>query len=163
MTTKGMIERLFKEHYSHLYSLAYTMLKDEEEAHDVVHEVFSNILHTGLHEEYGKGFLIRCVRNQCINLIRRMPRKESIGRRLVIEGYGELTEDEDFEEMLAAIHKMIVYELPEQSSRIMTLRYEEGLSYQTIADRLGISKVAVYRHLRTGIDYLRKNIKRLEN
>lgn len=163
MATKETIERLFREHYSHLFSLAYSMLKDEEEAHDVVHEVFSNILHSETHEECGKGFLIRCVRNQCLNLIRRMPIRESIKRRLMIEEDGALSVEDETEEKLETVRGMIYHELPAQSSRIMILRYEEGLSYLDIAARLGISKIAVYKHLRKGLDYLRNNIKRIEN
>ena len=161
MTTKQTIEHLFKVHYSDLYSFAYTMLRNEEESHDVVHEVFSNILHSGVDKEYGKGFLIRCVRNQCVNIIKRMPARESISRRLVIDGSGALSGEDDIKDTLEEIRKIIHDELTEQSSIIMSLRYEEGLSYQEIADKLGISKVSVYRHLKNGIDYLRKNIKRL--
>lgn len=146
-----------------MYSLAYSLLKDEEEAHDVVHEVFSTILYSKDEEEYGAGFLIRCVRNQCLNIIRRMPVRESIRRHLIIEGESEIHDSRYSMEMLDEIHDMILHELPEQCSKVMRLRYEEGWSYMDIAAGLSISKVTVYKHLKNGIDYLRKNIKRLES
>ncbi|MDE5975143.1 MAG: hypothetical protein K2G69_01195, partial [Muribaculaceae bacterium] len=117
MATKETIERLFKDYYSDLYSMAYSMLKDEEEAHDVVHEVFSNILHSQAHEEYGKGFLMRGVRNQCLNILKKIPIREKIRRRLIIESGEAPDEGEDIEEMIEEVRRIISAELPRQCSR----------------------------------------------
>lgn len=158
MTNRGNIERLFKEHYQELYSLALALLKDEDAARDAVHDVFADLLSSDVHGDKGKGYLIRCVRNRCLNQLREMPLRESIDR-LVSTDVG-LTEaaDDQREEYLARMRRIIREELPPQCSRIMQLRFESGLSYMEIADELGISKVAVYKHLRNGLDYIRKKL-----
>lgn len=66
--------------------------------------------------------------------------------------------DTDREQYLMKLAKLIREELPPQCSAVMLMRYEEGLQYQEIADKLGISKVAVYKHLKNGIDIIKKKI-----
>ena len=73
MMNRDNIEWLFKAHYPGLYSLALALLKDEEAARDVVHDVFADLLSSDEHGDKGKGYLVRCVRNRCLNLLREMP------------------------------------------------------------------------------------------
>ncbi|MDE6023418.1 MAG: sigma-70 family RNA polymerase sigma factor [Muribaculaceae bacterium] len=53
---------------------------------------------------------------------------------------------------------MISESLPYQCSKVMLLRYESGFSYADIAEELGISKVAVYKHLKNGLDQIRAKL-----
>ena len=162
MTTRENIERLFKDNYSGLYALALALLRDEDMARDAVHDVFADLLISCRDDGIGKGYLVRCVRNRCINLLKEMSARERIGA-LIPSGWPQTEEDNEelHEEYLSRLRKMIADELPPQCSKIMRLRYEEGLSYQDIADSCGISKVAVYKHLRNGLDYIRKNMVKL--
>ncbi len=159
MTDRRYIERLFKENYQRLYSLAFAMLKEDQAAHDAVHDVFADLLHSGAYVDKGTGYLIRCVRNRCLNLIKDMPVRESIERLIMTEeGVGRFFGEDDCEETLVKVRSIISDQLPTQCSRVMKLRYEEGLSYEEIGIQLGISKVAVYKHLKNGISQIRKII-----
>lgn len=159
MTDTDNIEQLFKDNYSGLYALALALLRDEDLARDTVHDVFADLLTSNNSHIFNKGYLARCVRNRCINLLKGMTAREKVGR-LIPDDIPSVEEDSDKlrEERLDRLRKMIAGELPPQCSKIMRLRYEEGCSYQDIADCCGISKVAVYKHLRNGIDYIRKNL-----
>ncbi|MCM1028647.1 MAG: ECF-type sigma factor [Alloprevotella sp.] len=47
----------------------------------------------------------------------------------------------------------------DQCRRVITLRYRDGLKYREIAQTLGISEVAVYRHIRHALDILRQTLR----
>ncbi len=159
MTERDNIERLFKDNYSGLYSLAFAMLKDEEAARDAVHDVFAELLTSDRHGGKGKGYLVRCVRNRCLNLLKEMTVKECVGRMVRTDLDSDVDSDvETREEYLERLRLIIATELPPQCSNIMRLRFEDGMAYQEIADTCGISKVAVYKHLRNGLDYIRKHL-----
>ncbi|MDE7474094.1 MAG: RNA polymerase sigma-70 factor, partial [Duncaniella sp.] len=49
-------------------------------------------------------------------------------------------------------------DLTDSCRRVVELRFFEEKSYQEITDIIGISKVAVYKHLRHAIDVLREKL-----
>ncbi|MDE7135665.1 MAG: sigma-70 family RNA polymerase sigma factor [Muribaculaceae bacterium] len=159
MTDRNCIERLFREHYSAMYRLAAILLKDDTSARDVVHDVFATLLRSETEEEIGAGYLMRAVRNRCLNLLRDMPLTTSVERLINVDMIAADEEDVlNHEESLIKLSKIIREELPPQCSKVMLLRYKEGLQYQEIADRLSISKVAVYKHLKNGLDIIRRKL-----
>lgn len=159
MAVNDNIERLFKQHYSGMIALASAMLKDPEAAHDAVSDVFALLIQNGLGPDKGAGYFIRTLRNHCVSILREMSVKERAAR-LIRTDFS--TEDEDQarerEERLVEISHIIREKLPSQCSRIMLMRFEEGLSYREIARRMGMSEVAVYKHLRNGVAYIKKNL-----
>ena len=76
--TKSELEILFKTHYAAMYRLAVSLLYDADEAHDVVSDVFASLLDGGLaiRTDNARGFLLTCVRNGCINVIRHKQMRE---------------------------------------------------------------------------------------
>ena len=157
MTTKDDIERLFRTHYAAMYRLAMLILRDDDVARDIVHDVFEALLVSGRYN-VAAPYLLTAVRNRCLKYIRSL----SVNDRLK-EGYSadeREIEDEEWpdDETIALIQKTVAYDLSEASRRVVELRFSEGKSYQEITDTLGISKVAVYKHLRHAIDVLRKKL-----
>ena len=78
------IEQLFRRHYEKMYNLARCILSDDDESKDVVSEVFATILadEVVLLPGSEEGYLMRSVRNRCLNLIAHKSVKESI-RKLI--------------------------------------------------------------------------------
>ena len=64
------------------------------------------------------------------------------------EAYAELPLDD--------ILDYITNELKPQTKQVMMLRYSEGKKYADIASDLGISRVAVYKHLNKALKILKK-------
>lgn len=157
MTTKDDIERLFRTHYAAMYRLAMLILRDDDVARDIVHDVFEALLFSG-RSDVSSPYLLTAVRNRCLKHIRslsandRMKEVYSVDEREI--EYEEWPDDET----IALIQKTIASGLTEASRRVMELRFSEGKSYQEVADILGISKVAVYKHLRHAMDILRKKL-----
>ena len=78
------MERMFRQHYEKMYNLARSILSDDDESKDVVSEVFTMILADDvvLMPESEEGFLMRSVRNRCLNLIAHKSVKERVTKLL---------------------------------------------------------------------------------
>jgi RNA polymerase sigma-70 factor (ECF subfamily) len=70
---------IYNRYLDSLKNLACKMLKDEEEARDVVQDVFLVLFETRLHliipNNDIKNFLIRAVKNRCIDILRKRKTK----------------------------------------------------------------------------------------
>ncbi len=153
------IERLFRQHYSKMYHLARYILFDTDECHDVVSDVFARILEDKitLLPDTEEAFLLRSVRNRCLNLIARKSVKERATRQLLDDTTGVMAADDD--ERLDQLMLIISHLEPPLRQQILRLRYLQEMSYQEIADNLCVSKVTVYNHLSQAMDTIRKHFK----
>lgn len=57
--------------------MAILILRDEDEARDIVHDVFESILRSGL-TDVSCQYLLRAVHNRCLNHIRSLSTKERL-------------------------------------------------------------------------------------
>jgi RNA polymerase sigma-70 factor (ECF subfamily) len=154
---KKEIEQLYIGCYHRLLSVARAMLKDDEDASDVVSDVFARLAEgtLTLPEERTENYLLVIVRNQCIDRIRKMTVRERIERRLSLSETDQTAMDNDRER----VREMIDYaerHFPRQTWRVFQLRFDDGLLYREIAERLGISEVAVYKHLAEALKKLKE-------
>lgn len=158
---------VFKTFYSPLFNYAGRILRDEEQANDVVQDTFcrlyenrSNItIHISL-----KSYLYRSVYNNCIDLIRHKKVANAYVDAKMLDFYFsriiQLPEaelkmlDEDIGE---AIREAIAH-LPERCRQIFCLSKLEGLSNKQIAEQLGISVKTVETQMTTAFVRLRKEL-----
>lgn len=157
MTTKDDIERLFRSHYAAMYRLAMLILRDDDVARDIVHDVFEALLVSGK-SDVSASYLLAAVRNQCIKHIRRLSVQDRFKAVYSVDE-NEIEEEEwPDDKTIALIQSTVSYDLSCACRRVIELRFCEGKSYQEIAEILGVSKVAVYKHLRHAIEVLRKKL-----
>ena len=153
------IEQMFRRHYEKMYNLARYILSDDDESKDVVSEVFTQILADDmvLLPESEEGYLMRSVRNRCLNLIAHKSVKERVARLLTDDADVILSEDTDerLEQLLLLIDDLE----PPIRKLIFRLRYLQDKSYQEVADEVGVSKVTVFNHLSKAMDWIREHIK----
>lgn len=155
MQDKELIETLFRRHYGRMLLTARTLLRNPEEARDVVSDVFAELLESERHldQERVESYLLVSVRNKCLNLVKRRiieeRAQEQIPRDTVDEGYTELPLDE--------ILHYIKYDLTPRSREVMLRRYDTNQKYNEIADDLGISRIAVYKHIAQALTKLKKH------
>lgn len=159
MTNRNGIEQLFKMHYAQMHRLALALLHDEDSARDVVHDIFASLLHSDSDALPTGGYLLRMVRNRCLNLIRDTDIHERIvrGYFLDMDEYDE--EEFPNDETIAAIDSIVKSQLPEQCTRVVELRFYEGLHFADVAKEMGISPTAVFKHLRRALTLIRKKLK----
>lgn len=160
MATDSDIEHLFKAHYAQMRRLALTLLHDDGLARDVVHDVFVSILENPPAVQAGGSYLMRAVRNRSLNHIRDCGIHQRIASLYLLEN--EEYDDEDWpdEETLAQIDTLISSEISPQARRVIELRFSCGLPFARIAETMGISQTAVYRHLSHALKLIRQKLKR---
>lgn len=159
MTTKGDIEQLFRAHYAAMYRLAMLILRDDSVARDIVHDVFEALLAAGRHN-VSAAYLLTAVRNRCLKHIRSLSVHDRIKAIYSISEQEIAADEWPDEETIRVIRTTVAEELTDACRRVVNLRYSEGKSYEEIARSLGISKTAVYKHLRRAIDILREKLSR---
>ena len=151
------MEQLYKDCYPRLLVVARRILKDDDEASDTVSDVFARLADSSLQlpEERPESYLMVTVRNLCIDRIHRMTIRERVERNLTLSQPSMVTVETD----LVRAEEMIAYaeqSFPKQMWRVFQLRFDEGLLYREIAERLGISEVAVYKHLAEALKRLKE-------
>lgn len=157
MTKIDAIENLFRTHYASMYRLAMLILRDENVAKDIVHDIFETLLVSGK-TDVKESYLLMAVRNRCLKHIRSLSLKDRV-KKILSHGEEEiLNEGWPDEETIGLIQRTIANDLTESCRKVVNLRFTEDKSYREIADTLGISTVAVYKHLRRAIDVLRTKL-----
>ena len=154
---------MFRQHYEKMYNLARSILSNDDESKDVVSEVFTTILADDvvLMPESEEGFLMRSVRNRCLNLIAHKSVKEKVTKLLLDDADVILSEETD--ERLDQLMLLIDDLEPPIQKQIFRLRYLSEMSYQEVADKVEVSKVTVFNHLSQAIDWIRKQFKKEQN
>ncbi len=153
MQEKQTIEALYRQHYERMLLTARALLHDDEEARDVVSDVFAELLQKGkeLNGQQDENYLMVCVRNKCLNQLEH--------RRIVKDSEKELHPDiEDTAYAEPPLDEVLDYmntQLTPKTKRAMTLRFLNKKKYNEIAHDMGISRIAVYKHLSSGLRLLR--------
>lgn len=154
---------MFRQHYEKMYNLARYLLSDDDESKDVVSEVFTTILANSavLMPESEEGFLMRSVRNRCLNLIAHKGVKERVTKLLIDDADVILSDKTDgrLEQLMLLIEDLE----PPIRKQIFRLHYLKEMSYQEVADKVGVSKVTVFNHLSQAMEWIRKQLKKEQN
>ena len=157
MTTTNDIEQLFITHYTSMHRLAMLLMRNEDVARDIVHDIFESLLNAG-HTDVSGQYLLKSVRNRCLNYLRGLSTSERIKELYALDEQEVAAEEWPDDETIAKIHSTVSNNLTDACRRVVELRFTDGMSYKEISQTLGISEVAVYKHLRHAIDVLRKQL-----
>lgn len=154
---------MFRQHYEKMYNLARYLLSDDDESKDVVSEVFTTILANNavLMPESEEGFLMRSVRNRCLNLIAHKGVKERVTKLLIDDADVILSDKTDgrLEQLMLLIEDLE----PPIRKQIFRLHYLKEMPCQEVADKVGVSKVTVFNHLSQAMEWIRKQLKKEQN
>ena len=163
MTDQKELQKLFKQHYRQMYRLATTLLHDDTESKDVVHDIFAQLLddHRDLREETAETYLLTSVRNRCLNVIRSRQIQERVQHLYLLDLDTTITPTERLEEELRALHKGVDQLDPPIYRDIIMQHFRDGITFKEIACRLGVSETTVYKHLRRALSQLRQQLQKL--
>jgi RNA polymerase sigma-70 factor (family 1) len=161
---KKAFEQVFNTYYQALCNYARTMLKDMDEAEEVVQNMFFNIWSKRESLQISssiKSYVYRATHNDCLNKI-----KHGKVRAVYADDY-KSTMSASFHgsaEVLEAkeLGKQIneaIANLPEQCGLVFKLSRFENLKYQEIADQLDISIKTVENHMGKALKLLRTELK----
>jgi len=157
------IEQLFKAHYHDMCRLGIMLLHDEDEAMDVVHDIFAQLLdgEISFHPDKARSFLLTCVRNRCLNVMRsRSVREQAMMLLLPLDEEPSQASIIN-EQNITALQDGVKRLAPPICRDIVLMHYREGLTFKQIAARLQVSETTIYKHLREAMRQLRVTLKQL--
>ena len=138
-----LIEQNLIENYSRYYRLAYSYVKNESDAMDIVQEAAYKAIYksdTLKNEEYVGAWICRIVINEAYNILRKKQKEDYPSQEM------DLSQEDCYEDLdlLQAIQK-----LKEEEQTIIYLRYYEGKQLDEIAEitqeKLSTVKSRLYR------------------
>ena len=157
--SKQEFEHLFKDSYPHMYRMAFSMVENADDAKDAVHQVFAQIWRNKprVVENSIRGYLLAATRNQCLHTLR----SRQLQKQMEEELQQEITasENEEREELLQQLRQVIDNNLTEQNRRVLSLHYDDEMTYAETATVLGISASAVNKHITRSLAKIRQTLK----
>lgn len=155
-------ETLFREHYNSLANYAYSILKNKENAEDVVQDVFVKLWQNTpdvINTPQAKFYLITATKNNCISFLRKQSSKTFVPveeTRLAAQADEPLRlERQD----IPALINQALSHLPPQCLAIFKLSRFGKLTYQQIADELGLSVKTVENQMGKALRIMREYAK----
>jgi RNA polymerase sigma-70 factor (ECF subfamily) len=155
---------LFENYYHALCRYAFSILKDGDDAEDIVQKMFCKLwdLRSELEIRTSiKSYLYRIVHNECLNLIHQNTNRGEINREII--GFtGENVDDVN--EIVAASDLQIAIDnalqnLAPKCRKVFEMSRNEQMSYSEIAKSLEISVNTVENHISNALKQLRVALK----
>lgn len=169
--TREEFHNLFEKHYNQLCNYAFVILKNHDEAEDVVQGVFVDFWNRpekdSIQASY-ENYLVRAVKFKCIDIQRRDLVKRKYEAEAVHLQKNQNEEYIEEDNQLGEKLKEVVDQLPEKTKEVFILCKQDGMSYKDIAAKLGISVKTVenqmgraFRHLREGLKAYKEMVQAL--
>lgn len=155
------LDTLYVRYAPKVYDFSLRFLKNEAEAEDVTQDIFLQVWdNRSLMRQVVsiRAYLFRMTRNTIFNRFKRskmhlqyIRQSETREAELSVDPGRRIT-TEDLLEMI----ELAIENLPEQCRRVFKMSRYEHLSYNEIAERLGISPHTVQFHISEALSRLRK-------
>ena len=160
---EAAFEQVFKTHYKNLHAYAFTMLKDQDEAEEMVQQVFFKLWERSEHLSFSgsiAAYLYRAVHNESLNFIKHQ--KVKAGHQLHVaysmKNKSEQAQPKMIRKELENKFREALNELPEQCRTVFQLSRFEDMKYKEIADKLDISVKTVENHMGKALKLLRTKL-----
>lgn len=162
------VERLFAEHRSSLQAFFHRRIRVKQDAADLVQEVYLRILRVKNADAIGnpEGYLYTVASNLIYeqSVLRRRQGTSVDAAEPGVDS--ELARPSGFEELLdfdirVARLREVLAQLSPKCRATVHLKYQHGLSYQEIAERLGVSPHMVQKYLGSALAHCRRRMTRM--
>jgi RNA polymerase sigma-19 factor, ECF subfamily len=160
---EAAFEQVFKTHYKNLRAYAFTILRDEDEAEEMVQQVFFKLWERSENLSFSgpvAAYLYRAVHNESLNFLKHQ--KVKAGHQLhVAYSMKNKSEHEPGKMMRKELENKFreaLNELPEQCRTVFQLSRFEDMKYKEIADKLDISVKTVENHMGKALKLLRTKL-----
>lgn len=136
--------------------LAVSLLHDEDDARDAVQEIFLRLWESDTVIDNPQAFVIRSVRNLCLNRIAAADTRERFRRRFPLD---ETSDSTDIEERHLMVQTAVQSVLSGRERQVVDKIYAEGLSYKETAERLDVSVSMINKCIVSALKKLRTHFK----
>jgi RNA polymerase sigma-70 factor (ECF subfamily) len=166
---KGFVEKLFAEHHGALQRYIYRRIRTKSDAPDLAEEVYVRMLRIGDSNAIRNPQLY--LYTVASNLVkehavadRRQASRLDLDETSVQQRLGELPAlDSQLDATQVAERlRTVVERLPVKWRTAVILQYRYGLTYQEIADRLGVSSNMVKKYLAQALGRCRRDMTQWE-
>ena len=162
-------EKLFHRYYPRLKSYASYFLKDDDEAEDLVQDVFYQLWKNRdrlNREKNVASFIFVQTRNRCLNTLKRKVVEEKfIHRQAYLDSeelyhisFNDSGEFVNMHEQLNQELANLISGMPEKCGQAFALKWLEGKKIREIADLMNISTTMVDKHLTRGLEIAKKKL-----
>lgn len=161
---EGAFRTIYNDHWATVYYQVFRILKNEEDAQDIVQEVFSSLWlsREKLRDDTNlSAYLYVHGRNRVFNLIASQKVRSDylISIAHYAENFQNITEEIlDSDELLKRVQAE-VDKLPAKMREIFELSRKEDLSHREIAERLNISPETVKKQIKNALKILKPKFK----
>ncbi|UFH53493.1 RNA polymerase sigma factor [Spirosoma sp. KNUC1025] len=153
--------KLYRHYRTPALRFCIHLLKDEEDAENMVHDVFIKIWekrHLINPELNFNSYLFTCLRNMVFDYLKQVEKSHSLRQRYLERMEYSYTHDAEDEEKRIELLYSAINSLSEKRKQILLLNVESGKSYQEIAELLRISKNTVKNQLVKAKQLLREKV-----
>ena len=153
LITQSNFHEFYREHVQTVYRIAFGIVKNPEEAEDIVMECFTELINTASFndENHIKAWLILAAQHRALNVAKSARMRRNVPFEQLPPAHDET--DEQREELRA-----LVLALPDMLKTPTYLFYYENMSAAEIAAALKITENTVYKRLQKARKLLKLQI-----
>ncbi|HWW42400.1 RNA polymerase sigma-70 factor [Pedobacter sp.] len=157
---------IYNRYWSVMYAHVYKMLRDREEAKDVIQEIFSKLWLKAAEIRSNQnlaGFLYVAARNRVLNLMEQNRVRNDYVKSIAsfISEIDPSAIDHVDEKKLTQIIEQEILNLPPKMREIFEMSRKENLSHKEIAEKLNISDQTVKKQVQNALKIIRPKISNL--
>ena len=161
MEEKPTLRQVFEAEESPLLRYAHGLLGQRESAEDIVQDAFVKLQAHWDEVSHPRAWLFRCTRNLALSHLRDHRRETPIAEGQDFQDHGqEPAEKLGRLEALGTL-QLLVAELHEDERKLISLKYHDGLKYDQISQRTGLSVGNVGYKLHHALKNLADSLRRL--
>lgn len=151
-----MFKALFESNYDKLYYAALVIVNDEEEARNIVDDMFASLWekfdpqsHT-----YNSSYLHKVVKHRSLDYKKKIKIREQYAESYRLS-FDEQMADYDIQEERLKTIENVMAQMSRQTKFVLDQCYMEGKKYTEVADMLGITRDGVKKHIMKGLKMMR--------
>lgn len=143
------IEHLYRQHHTEMCQLAHSILHDEEDAKDVVNDIFVWLVDhfAETNTNRWRNYLLTSVHNRCQDIIKHRQAQQKAKPYLFAEAVMELPDEEPVKPALVDVIHYAEKQMSPKTKKVFLMRYGDNMTCRAISKELGISIPAVYKHI----------------
>lgn len=148
---------LFEKYYTKLYYSSLAIVRDEDDARDIVNDVFAHIWekHDSFEDTVNSMYLYTSIRHRSLDHLKKKKVRDNYANNYMKNNDEGFLYDDEEEERIRQIQK-VIDRMPEKTKYVLDQCYMEGKKYMEVASDIGISRDGVRKHIVKALRLLRE-------
>lgn len=148
---------LFEKYYTKLYYSSLAIVRDEDDARDIVNDVFAHIWekHDSFEDTVNSMYLYTSIRHRSLDHLKKKKVRDNYANNYIKNNDEGFLYDDEEEERIRQIQK-VIDKMPEKTKYVLDQCYMEGKRYMEVASDIGISRDGVRKHIVKALRLLRE-------